>query len=249
MIVSCDPANRIDFLGYTRICLFRLDSGNDAADNFECFGDNYYIIKRNLRKESLEQWLAMARRVGIKQKTREGKNLYVGFVDHLIPGGNKEKQAVSVAFEVLERVTDPDGQLLLIPEIEVNTWWTNLPCQAETVVSLYHDHGTSEQFHSELKSDLDVEQLPSGKLCVNKIIFLCAMVAFNVLRTIGQETIKNASLAPQKINVKRWRLKTVLQNIIYSAVRICRHAGRVELHFGRHSPWFNVMEKLAHSFT
>lgn len=240
---------QIDFLGYTGKCLFRLDSGNDAADNFECFGDNYYIIKRNLRKESLEQWLAMARRVGIKQKTREGKNLYVGFVDHLIPGGNKEKQAVSVAFEVLERVTDPDGQLLLIPEIEVNTWWTNLPCQAETVVSLYHDHGTSEQFHSELKSDLDVEQLPSGKLCVNKIIFLCAMVAFNVLRTIGQETIKNASLAPQKINVKRWRLKTVLQNIIYSAVRICRHARRVELHFGRHSPWFNVMEKLAHSFT
>ena len=47
-----------------------------------------------------------------------------------------------------------------MPEIEVETYWTNLYCRAETVVALYHDHGTSEQFHSELKSDLNVERLP-----------------------------------------------------------------------------------------
>jgi len=26
-----------------------------------------------------------------------------------------------------------------------------------TIIKLYHDHGTSEQFHSELKTDLDLE--------------------------------------------------------------------------------------------
>ncbi|NKB23549.1 MAG: hypothetical protein GKR87_04055 [Kiritimatiellae bacterium] len=50
------------------------------------------------------------------------------------------------------------------------------------MLDLYHGHGPSEQYHSELKSDLDVERLPLGRLCANKIILLCAMVAFNLLR-------------------------------------------------------------------
>ena len=82
---------------------------------------------------------------------------------------------------------------------------------------MYHDHGTSEQFHSELKSDLDIERLPSGKLCVNKI------------------------------TVSRWRLKTVLKNIIYCAVRIVRHAGRIELHYGKRCPWFDIIADIARS--
>ena len=70
--------------------------------------------------------------------------------------------AVSVAFEVIERLTGHDGNRLLLPGIEVNTYWTNLPCAAEEIIGLYHDHGTSEQFHSELKSDLGVEQCPQA---------------------------------------------------------------------------------------
>ena len=79
------------------------------------------------------------------------------------------------------------------------------------MIDLYHDHGTCEQFHSKLKSDMDVERLPFGKLCVNKIILLCAMAAFSLLRSIGQEVIARVALAPQKINVMCWRIKTVLK--------------------------------------
>jgi hypothetical protein len=236
-------------LGLVDECLFRLDGGNDAAENMDHFGDHRFIIKRNLRKESREQWLALARRVGELREGRDGKNVYTGFVSHLHPGGDESRPCVSVAFEVVERLTDIHGQTLLLPEIEVNTWWTNLPCRAETVIDLYHAHGTSEQFHSELKSDLDVERLPSGKLCANKIILLCAMNAFNLLRTLGQEVLQRAMLAPQKINVSRWRIKTVLQNIIYSAVRLVRHAGRTELHFGKSSPWFAVIHDIALAWT
>jgi len=50
----------------------------------------------------------------------------------------------------------------------------------------------------ELKSDLDVERLPSGKLCANKIILLCAMVAFNLLRTLGQEVLQRAAREKKK---------------------------------------------------
>ncbi len=235
-------------LGLAGQCLFRLDSGNDAAENFALFGGNHFLVKRNLRKESREQWLALARRVGDKQESRDGKNVYTGFVDHLRPGGDESRPAVSAVFEVVERLRDIHGYELLIPEIEVNMWWTNLPCSAPTAIGLYHDHGTSEQFHSELKSDLDVERLPSGKLCANKIILLCAMVAFNLLRTLGQEVIERKTIAPQKINAKRWRLKTVLQNIIYCAVRLVRHAGGIELHFGKRCPWFDVIRDIASSY-
>lgn len=232
-------------LGLAGQGLFRLDSGNDAAENLALFGGNHFLVKRNLRKESREQWLALARRVGDKQESRDGKDVYTGFVDHLHPGGDESRPAVSAVFEVVERLRDVHGHELLIPEIEVNMWWTNLPCTAKTAISLYHDHGTSEQFHSELKSDLDVERLPSGKLCANKIILLCAMVAFNLLRTLGQEVIKRKAIAPQPIRVKRWRLKTVLQNIIYCAVRLVRHAGTTELHFGKRCPWFDVISDIA----
>lgn len=100
--------------------------------------------------------------------------------------------AVSVAFEVVERLTDHDGNRLLIPQIEVNTYWTNLPFAAEEIALFYHDHGISEQFHSELKTDLGVEQLPSGKFCVNHIAMLCAMIAFNTLRVIGQQSWRHS---------------------------------------------------------
>lgn len=232
-------------LGLTGQCLFRLDSGNDAAENLDLFADNHFLVKRNLRKECREQWLALARRVGDPQESRDGKNIYTGFVDHLHPGGDESRPAVPAVFEVIERLRDRHGNELLIPEVEVNMWWTNLSCSAETAIRLYHDHGTSEQFHSELKSDLDVERLPSGKLCANKIILLCAMVAFNLLRTLGQEVIKRKAIAPQRINVQRWRLKTVLQNIIYCAVRLVRHAGNIELHFGKRCPWFDVIRDIA----
>ena len=241
----------VDQLGLSGQTLLRMDSGNDAEENFAHVANSYFIVKRNLRKESLEQWLATARRVGQLQSSRDGKNVYTGFVDHLRPGGAKsELEPVPVAFEVIERLTDRDGNYLLKAEIEVNTYWTNLPCaHAGEIIALYHDHGTSEQFHSELKSDLNIERLPSGKFAVNKIVLLCGMLAFNLLRSIGQEVIKRAALAPVKIKVQRWRLKTVLQNIIYCAVRIIRHGRSIKLHFGKCCPWFDVIADMARAKT
>ncbi|MGI9953505.1 hypothetical protein V3F56_14215, partial [Moorellaceae bacterium AZ2] len=36
-------------------------------------------------------------------------------------------------------------------------------------VAFYHDHGTSEQFHSEIKNDLNLKRLPSGKFATNDL--------------------------------------------------------------------------------
>ena len=73
------------------------------------------------------------------------------------------------------------------------------------------------------------------------------MLAFNLLRCIGQEVLKRAGLAPVKVKVQRWRLKTVLQNIIYCAVRIIRHGREIKLHFGKSCPWFDVIADMARS--
>ncbi len=242
-----DCMHSLKELGISGQTLLRMDSGNDAEENFAHFGQSYFIIKRNLRKESPEQWLATARRVGQLESSREGKNLYTGFVDHLCPGGAKSSLApVPVAFEVIERLSDADGNYLLEPEIKVNTFWTNLPgSKAVEIIALYHDHATCEQFHSELKSDLNIERLPSSKLCVNKIVLLCAMIAFNLLRCVGQQVIERSQLAPVTITVNRWRLKTVLQTIIYCAVRVVRHGGEIGLNFGKQCPWFDVIVDLA----
>ena len=34
-----------------------------------------------------------------------------------------------------------------------------------------------------------VEQLPSGKFCVNNIVRFCAMLAFNLLHTLGEKVV------------------------------------------------------------
>ena len=71
------------------------------------------------------------------------------------------------------------------------------------------------------------------------------MIAFNLLRSIGQKIIQRAHLAPVKIKVARWRLRTVLLNIIYCAVRVISHARQIKLHFGKIWPWFNLIEDIA----
>lgn len=63
--------------------------------------------------------------------------------------------------KVFSRIVIRLGQRLLLSEVEVSNWWTNLPLQAARCVDLYHAHDTGEQFHSELRGYMGVELLPS----------------------------------------------------------------------------------------
>ena len=62
---------------------------------------------------------------------------------------------------------------------------TSFADDADTVIRLYHEHAAHEQFHSELKTDLDVERLPSGSFAVNELVLALATLSFNILRIIG----------------------------------------------------------------
>ena len=68
-----------------------------------------------------------------------------------------------------------------------NMWWTNPGWSDDQIIESCHAHGQCEQYHSELKTDMDLERLPSGKFETNAIVLELAMIAFNILRMIGQE--------------------------------------------------------------
>jgi len=230
-----------------RKLLVRMDAGNDSLDNLQVchrHPDTDYIIKVNLRKTPKETWLAIAKTKGIACQQREGKTEYVGAIEFEQKGFDRKLQQV---FHVIERTSDRDGQLFLVPEIEVHVYWTSLGCSPWRVIELYRDHGTSEQFHSEIKTDLDMERLPAGKFATNNLVLHAGLFAYNLLRIMGQESLREDD-APIRGKVQRRRIRTVIQNIIYMAARLVRHAGKVALNLGSNSPWFLTARRLYQAF-
>ena len=73
-----------------------------------------------------------------------------------------------IVCEMTERTSKADGQSLLIPDVQINVFWTNIGVSDEDIIALYHAHGECEQFHSEIKTDIGVERLPSGKFDTNE---------------------------------------------------------------------------------
>lgn len=214
--------------------LIRMDAGNDDAENMKVCdrAKVKYIIKRNLRKESREEWLEEAQSFGEWREPRPGKKVYVGDTTR-----ERDGKQIRVVYQVIERTIDRKGQSLLIPEIEVDTYWTSLGVRVATpdeVIALYRDHGTSEQFHSELKSDMDLERLPSGKFSTNGLILTLAVLAYNILRLMGQTAITNG-YQPRK-TVKRRRIRTVIQDLMYMAARFTKHAHQFGLALSRYNP-------------
>lgn len=111
------------------------------------------------------------------------------------------------------------------------------------MIRLYEDHGTHEQFHSEFKTDLDLERLPSGKFATNDLILSMAALAYNVLRLMGILALLDEA-APVRHPAKRRRLKTVMQELIYVSAKLIAHARRKHLAFGQHCPAFEVFRRL-----
>lgn len=332
------------------ILLVRMDSGNDSKDNLfilEEAEDVYYIIKRNLRRENLKEWLEKAKKIGIKEDVRYGKTIYRGQEKRKKTqkvDGEKKEIEVNCVFQVTFRTHDHEGKLLEKEIIEVESYWTSLtpeiigkkpttnesshdsrqmqphealgrpeivekkpqanesshnesqiqPDEAlgrpETVVKKkelnesshneakilsstsknnsefvpkvdtkidktnelvievieqYHSHGTSEQFHSEEKTDMNLERLPSGYFATNHLVLILGLLVYNILRIIGQIGNRCPDI-PLRKSATRRRLSTVIQNLIYIAARLVRHARRFKLSFGFHCPWFRTFKYIYH---
>jgi hypothetical protein len=232
--------------------LVRMDSGNDSADNIALMQSEGakadFIIKRNPRKESLQLHFVLAEDRGTELPgTRNGKRVFVYENNVQLPGCPEKVREINF---VTERTTTPEGQMMLVAEYELESYYTSLETATQQEVqSLYHAHGTSEQFHSELKTDLDLERLPSGKFATNSIVLALGVFAYNLLRIIGQESLKKNDYPPTAHKVKRRRVRTVIDRYIKLAVKFVRHARSVFVKLSSSNPWLNSFRRIYAAFS
>jgi hypothetical protein len=205
----------------------------------------HFLVKGNPRRMDIQA--LHAQRIesqAMADLPREGKRVWVWETEekHALVQQDLSHRRIH---HLVERTVDAKGQALLAPELEYDFWDTTLPAQFSPaeVIRLYQDHGTHEQFHSEFKTDLDLERLPSGKFATNDCVLSLAGVAYNVLRLIGQLALLSED-APVRHSAKRRRVKTVIQELICVSAKIATHARNVILNFGRHCPAFAVFERL-----
>jgi len=151
---------------------------------------------------------------------------------------------------VTERTIDKKGQPLLIPDIELEGWWTSLKLADEKIIELYKGHGLCEQYHAEIKTDMDLERLPSGKFATNQLVMACGAVVYNILRFVGQTALVGAN-GIIRHEAKRRRIKTVIQELIYFAGRMIATGRQLKLRFSRHvtahaEVFASIYERLAY---
>ena len=224
-----------------RPLLLRLDGGNDSIENIDVVLEHNasqpdkapvdFLIKWNPRKQNKEEWLAYAEQHGHWASPSDGKRVALFSVDHQRHWQGYDYRIRRV-MRVIVRTIDQHGQQLLIPDIAIEGWWTSLTNDEADIIQLYADHGTSEQFHSEFKTDLDIERLPSGKFATNALVLGSSMLAYNILRWIGQTGLLGSN-SPSRHKAKRRRIKTVMQELMYVAARIVQTARSIRLSFGK----------------
>jgi hypothetical protein len=232
--------------------LLRLDGGNDAIENIEVvLAHNEqdaeraavdFLIKWNPRKEDPVEWLEYAKKHAFWSEPRLGKRVALFDVRETRRWRGYE-YGVRRVMRVIERTIDKHGQALLVPEIELEGWWTSLDLDPEDIIALYADHGTSEQYHSEFKTDLDIERLPSAKFATNALVLTCARFAYNTLRWLGLNGLTGDD-APLRHHAKRRRIRTVMQELMYLAGRVVQSGRRLKLALGRHCPAAAIFQRL-----
>jgi len=232
-------------VGPDRRLLVRLDSAHDAQETRVELAQaeaTDWIVKWNPRKQDTEAWWQRAEteKAGVSDPKKPGWRTAI-LEDTVTCQREDRTYAFRRIVRVIERTVDRKGHPLLLPEREIEGWWTNLTLPASQVISLYNDHGTAEQFHSELKTDMDIERLPSGKFATNALLLALAGLAYNILRLIGQIGLLG-DWAPVRHPAKRRRLKTVMQELMYLAARVIRSGRQLALRFAAHCPGFRAFE-------
>jgi hypothetical protein len=116
-------------------------------------------------------------------------------------------------------------------------------------ITLYYDHSMLEQFHSEFKTDLDMERLPpSGKFETNALVMAMVLFTYNILQWIGLLGLMEED-GQVRHPAKRRCLKTVTKELIYLAGRLIKTGHRLKLRFGRLCPAFMAFDQVYERIT
>lgn len=234
--------------------LYRMDSGNDSLENYQILikdPNASFIVKRNFRRAPREEIATHLMVMADKNYlARPGKRVYIGHTFHTFStpsdeaGQPEEFMSLRVTFEITERTMTPWGQTLITPEVEIDMYYNTLGMEEATdeqVIEMYHNHGLSEQFHSEFKTDMDFERYPSGKFATNALLLQLATLAFNSLRIIESLAREMPEDSPIHFrDTMRRRLKTIIERLILVPANFAVHGRRKRLILGRNDPWRTV---------
>ena len=84
-----------------------------------------------------------------------------------------------------------------------------------------------------------MERLPSGRFETNALVLELTVIAYNILRMIGQGTI--GKRAPrQKRAIKRRHLRTVISDLIMMASHITNYARQLIMGLGKSNVWRHI---------
>lgn len=224
--------------------LVRLDSAFDAAETFLTILDEKadFIISANPRGMDFASWIAEARALPRCAWTRKAgfKNLRVAYLSRLearaFEGREILVRRVVRMHKRLEReVAEPGGHAPILGKrvvIEADySWWTTLELPEREIAELYANHATSEQFHSELKGELDLERMPSGKFATNDLVFHLGLLAYNLLRVLG---LKAHRALRHRHPTQRRRLRTIIRELILLPARVLHGSKQLKLDLGHH---------------
>ncbi|MGB4090858.1 MAG: transposase [Ruminococcus flavefaciens] len=208
-----------------------------------------FLIKHNFRREDryaiAEELKSVCKNV---KHPREGKTVYIGSTWRNFETKKDGKFAIRIVYEITERTTSADGQEMLFLETEIDMYWTSLGVSDEEVIELYHNHAVCEQYHSEIKTDMDIERLPSGKFETNALILKLTMISYNILRIIGTAAMKGNDMPVRQSTIKRRRIRTVIDNLILIAGHLTDHARKLRLALGHCNGWICSFLRVAESF-
>ena len=229
--------------------LVRLDAAHDAAETLRALEQAqgvHYVIRWNPRSSLPGPWLDRARAFGEEELgQRAGVRSWLVEIEEERPveAGSEEKVRSRLVVRVIEERIDESGRGLLFPRIHLEGWLTDLSLPAQEVIRLYRDHGTSEQYHSELKGELDLERLPSGSFATNALVMCLGVFAYNLLRALGVRSLSCGGGSSRR-TVRRRRIRTVMRDLVWGAARLIQHGHGLVLRFGRCCPVYGFFCRL-----
>jgi len=128
-----------------------------------------YLVKWKPRRPDLAASVVRAQAANAFQAARRCK--FVALLDlRAERAWQQERLNFRLIARVTERTRDRHGQHLVLPDVRPEGWWTSLDEAPRRFVDRYAKHGTHEQFHSEFKTNIFFEPLPSGKFDCNDLI-------------------------------------------------------------------------------
>ncbi len=110
--------------------------------------------------------------------------------------------------------------------------WTGIGVLEKDVLGAYRRWEASEQYHSEVKTEIGIERFPSGKFSTNHLILLLAMLVYNILRFIGNDLANRRLFGLRKAT--RRRVRTVIRYSMYMAAMVVVHARQTVLKLKTH---------------